>query len=136
VLVLVAVVVSAAMPRLERSIPVAVGVGVSSGFMGAISGIGAPILALLYQHEQPRVLRATLGFIFFLSSIAILLCLHFAGRFGWQETWLGLALVPGYVLGFLVAPPIARLLDRGNSRFAVLFISTLSAIVLIARSFA
>jgi uncharacterized membrane protein YfcA len=136
VLVLVAVVVSAAMPRLERSIPVAVGVGVSSGFMGAISGIGAPILALLYQHEQPRVLRATLGFIFFLSSIAILLCLHFAGRFGWQETWLGLALVPGYVLGFLVAPPIARLLDRGNSRFAVLFISTLSAMVLIARSFA
>ena len=134
VLVLIAVVVSAAMPRLERSVPVAVGAGVSSGFMGAISGIGAPILALLYQHEKPRVLRATLGFIFFLSSIAILVCLHFAGRFGWQETWLGLALVPGYVLGFLVAPPIARLLDRGNSRFAVLFISSLSAIVLIARS--
>jgi uncharacterized membrane protein YfcA len=134
VLVLIAVVVSAAMPRLERSVPVAVGAGVSSGFMGAISGIGAPILALLYQHEKPRVLRATLGFIFFLSSIAILVCLHFAGRFGWQETWLGLALVPGYVLGFLVAPPIARVLDRGNSRFAVLFISSLSAIVLIARS--
>jgi uncharacterized membrane protein YfcA len=134
VLVLIAVAVSAAMPRLERSIPVAVGAGVSSGFMGAISGIGAPILALLYQHEKPRVLRATLGFIFFVSSIAILICLHFAGRFGWQETWLGLALVPGYVLGFLVAPPIARMLDRGNSRFAVLFISSLSAIVLIARS--
>jgi len=135
-LVLIAVVVSAAMPRLERSIPVAVGAGVSSGFMGAISGIGAPILALLYQHEKPRVLRATLGFIFFVSSIAILVCLHFAGRFGWQETWLGLALVPGYVLGFLVAPPIARLLDRANSRFAVLVISSLSAIVLIARSLA
>lgn len=134
VLVLVAVAVSAAMPRLERTVPVAAGAGVLSGFMGAISGIGAPILALIYQHEQPRVLRATLGFIFFLSSIAILICLHFAGRFGWKETWLGLALVPGYILGFLVAPPIARMLDRGNSRFAVLVISTLSAIVLIARS--
>ncbi len=134
VLVLIAVAVSAAMPRLERNIPVAVGAGMSSGFMGAISGIGAPILALLYQHEAPRVLRATLGFIFFLSSIAILICLHFAGRFGWQETWLGLALVPGYVLGFLVAPPIARALDKANSRFAVLVISSLSAIVLIARS--
>jgi len=134
VLVLVAVAVSAAMPRLERNIPVSLGAGVSSGFMGAISGIGAPILALLYQHEPPRVMRATLGFIFFLSSIAILICLHFAGRFGWQETGLGLALVPGYLFGFLVAPPIARALDKANSRFAVLVISSLSAIVLIARS--
>ncbi|HEU5137011.1 MAG TPA: sulfite exporter TauE/SafE family protein [Steroidobacteraceae bacterium] len=134
VLVLVAVAVSAAIPRLRRTVPVAAGAGVLSGFMGAISGIGAPILALIYQHEEPRVLRATLGFIFFLSSIAILVCLHFAGRFGWQETWLGLWLVPGYVIGFLVAPPIARLLDRGNSRSAVLVISSLSAIVLIVRS--
>lgn len=133
-LVLIAVAVSASMPKLPRSVPVSAGAGVLSGFMGAISGIGAPILALIYQHEPPRVLRATLGFIFFLSSIAILVCLHFAGRFGWEETWLGLALVPGYVVGFLVAPPIARVLDRGNSRFAVLLISTLSAIVLIARS--
>jgi uncharacterized protein len=134
VLVLIAVAVSAAMPRLARNLPVVAGAGVSSGFMGAISGIGAPVLALLYQHEEPRVLRATLGFIFFLSSIAILTCLHFAGRFAWEETWLGLALVPGYVIGFLVAPPIARLLDRGNSRFLVLVISSLSALVLIARS--
>ncbi len=134
VLVLIAVAVSASTPRLPRNLPVAVGAGMSSGFMGAISGIGAPILALLYQHETPRVLRATLGFIFFLSSISILICLHFAGRFGWAETWLGLWLVPGYIVGFLVAPPIARLLDRGNSRRAVLIISSLSAVVLIARS--
>ena len=73
VLVLIAVAVSAAMPRLERNLPVVAGSGVLSGFMGAISGIGAPILALLYQHEKPGVLRSTLGFIFFVSSIAILI---------------------------------------------------------------
>jgi hypothetical protein len=43
--------------------------------------------------------------------------------------------MPGYVLGFLVAPPLARRLDRGNSRRAVLIISTLSAVMLIIRSF-
>jgi uncharacterized membrane protein YfcA len=133
-LVLVAVAVSASMPRVERSVPVVAGAGILSGFMGAISGIGAPVLALIYQHERPRALRATLGFIFFVSSIAILVCLHFAGRFGAAELRLGLWLVPGYVLGFLVAPPIARALDRGNSRLAVLVISTLSALVLILRS--
>ena len=136
VLVLVAVAVSAAMPRLKRSLPVAAGAGVSSGFMGAISGIGSPILALIYQHETPRVLRATLGFIFTLSSIAILTGLYFAGRFGWTEVWLGFWLMPGYLLGFFISPPIARALDRGNSRTAVLIISSLSAIVLIARSLA
>jgi uncharacterized membrane protein YfcA len=79
-------------------------------------------------------LRATLGFIFTLSSIAILIGLYFAGRFGWTEAQLGFWLMPGYVLGFVISPPIARALDRGNSRRAVLIISTLSAIGLIARS--
>jgi uncharacterized protein len=133
-LVLIAIAVSVVMPNLQRSKPLVAGGGLLSGFMGAISGIGAPILALLYQHEPPRVLRATLGLIFFISSIAILICLYFAGRFGPHEAWLGLWLVPGYVLGFLVAPPIAVFLDRGNSRRAVLIISTLSAVMLIARS--
>ena len=133
-LVLIAVAVSAMMPRLPRNLPVAAGAGVSAGFMGAISGIGSPILALIYQHETPRVLRATLGFIFTLSSIAILIGLYFAGRFGWTEVGLGFGLMPGYLLGFFVSPPIARALDRGNSRSAVLIISTLSALVLIVRS--
>jgi uncharacterized membrane protein YfcA len=102
--------------------------------MGALSGIGAPILGLIYQYEEPRVIRATLAFIFTLSSVAILTCLHFAGRFGAHEAWLGVWLVPGYVLGFVMAPPLARALDRGSSRYAVLVISTLSALMLIARS--
>jgi hypothetical protein len=119
---------------MQRRGPLLAGGGVLSGFMGALSGIGAPILGLIYQHEEPRVLRATLGFIFTVSSVAILACLHLAGRFGSHEAWLGVCLVPGYVLGYLVAPPLARALDRGRSRHAVLIISTLSALMLIARS--
>jgi uncharacterized protein len=134
-LVLIAVAISVAMPDLRRTTPVVVAGGTFAGFMAAISGIGAPLLALLYQHEPPRVLRATLGMVFTISSTAILVCLHLVGRFGPHEAWLGLLLAPGYVLGFLVAMPVARLLDRGNSRKAVLVISTLSAVMLIVRSF-
>lgn len=133
-LVLVAVAVSVAMPKMERTPTMLVGGGLMSGFMAAISGIGAPILALLYQHESPNRLRATLGAVFTVSSTAILICLYFVGRFGVQEAEWGLLLMPGYILGFLFAPPIARVLDRGNSRTAVLAISTLSAIMLIIRS--
>lgn len=134
-LVLIAVAVSIAMPNMQRTAPVVVAGSTFAGFMAAISGIGAPVLALMYQNEPPRVLRATLGMIFTISSTAILICLHFVGRFGLHEAWLGLWLMPGYVLGFLVAPPLARRLDRGNSRRAVLIISTLSAVMLIIRSF-
>jgi hypothetical protein len=102
--------------------------------MAAISGIGAPVLALLYQNEPPRVLRATLGMVFTISSTAILACLHFVGRFGAHEAWLGLLITPGYVLGFFVAIPMARRLNSGSSRKAVLVISTLSAVMLIVRS--
>jgi uncharacterized membrane protein YfcA len=133
-LVLIAVGISIAMPNMRRETTVVVAGGTFAGFMAAISGIGAPVLALLYQNEPPRVLRATLGMVFTLSSTAILICLHFVGRFGTHEAWLGLLLAPGYVLGFFVAMPIARALDRGNSRKAVLVISTLSAMLLIARS--
>jgi len=133
-LVLIAVAVSVVTPSMQRRKPLLVGGGVLSGFMGASSGIGAPVLGLIYQYEEARVIRATLGFIFTVSSVAILSCLHFAGRFGLHEAWLGVWLVPGYVLGYLVAPPIARALDRGGSRHAVLIISTLSALMLIARS--
>ncbi|HTU65301.1 MAG TPA: sulfite exporter TauE/SafE family protein [Steroidobacteraceae bacterium] len=134
VLVLLAVAVSVAMPNMQRTMPMLVGGGLMSGFMAAISGIGAPILALLYQHETPVRLRATLGAVFTVSSTAILISLYFVGKFGAQEAMWGLLLMPGYILGFLFAPPIARVLDRGNSRAAVLFISTLSAIALIVRS--
>ena len=133
-LVLIAVAISVAMPNMKRNGPVIAASGTFAGFMAALSGIGAPLLALLYQHEEPRVLRATLGMVFTISSTAILICLHFVGRFGLHEAWLGMWLAPGYVVGFLVAQPIARKLNKDNSRRAVLVISTLSAVMLIVRS--
>lgn len=134
VLVLVAVAISVAMPNLKRNGPVIAASGTFAGFMAALSGIGAPLLALLYQNEEPPVLRATLGMVFTISSTAILVCLHFVGRFGLHEAWLGLWLAPGYVAGFVAAQPIARRLNRDSSRRAVLIISTLSAVMLIVRS--
>jgi uncharacterized membrane protein YfcA len=134
VLVLVGVAVSVFATRAPRNIPVAFGAGALSGFMGTISAIGAPVLALLYQHEEGRALRATLGLLFFTSSIVMLVSLHFAGRFGAHEATLGLWLVPAYASGFLFAVPIAKVLDRGRTRIAVLAISCAAAIALIVKS--
>jgi uncharacterized membrane protein YfcA len=60
--------------------------------------------------------------------------LHLGGRFELKELQLGFCLIPGFLIGYFLAAPIARILDRGYSRIAVLIISTVSAIVLIAKS--
>jgi uncharacterized membrane protein YfcA len=133
-LVLLAVAISVFSPKPRRSTPVLLGAGMLSGFMGVISAIGAPILTLLYQHEEGRTLRATLGLLYFCSSVAMLILLHLADRFGPREAMLGLWLVPAFVAGLFAAAPLARFLDRGRTRPAVLVISVLAALTLIARS--
>ena len=133
-LILLAVVVSISGARVEHTRAVVSFAGALSGFMGTTSAIGAPVLALLYQHHPGPVLRATLGLLYLISSIVMLALLHLAGRFGMNELRLGLMLIPGVVAGYLLAGLLARFLDRGYSRMAVLVISTLSAFLLILKS--
>ena len=102
--------------------------------MGATSGAGAPPIALLYQHREGPELRPTLGFVYAASSVIILVFLALFGKFGRTEAGLALLLVPGYVLGYLIAAPLVRVLDRGYSRIAVLLLSTVSAVALLIRS--
>jgi hypothetical protein len=109
-------------------------VGVVAGMMGAASGAGAPPIALLYQHRSGPQLRPTLGFVYTASSVIIVFWLAMVGRFGWQELTLAALLVPGYVLGFLAAKPLARRLDQGWTRVAILVISGGSAVILLIRS--
>jgi uncharacterized membrane protein YfcA len=111
-----------------------VSVGVIAGVMGASSGVGAPPIALLYQHREGPELRPTLAFVYAASSAIILVFLTLFGKFGLRETGLALLLVPGYVLGYLIAAPLAKILDRGYSRVAVLLLSTVSAVALLIRS--
>jgi uncharacterized membrane protein YfcA len=102
--------------------------------MGTISAIGAPVLALCYQGEEGRALRATLGLLYFAGSVAMLVFLHFVGRFGATEAVLGLWLTPAYLAGYFFAAPVARLLDKGHTRTAVLVISCAAALALIIRN--
>ncbi len=133
-LILLAVMVSVSGPRVELTPGTTSVAGALSGFMGTTTAVGAPVLALLYQHHPGPVLRATLGFLYFVSSIVMLILLHLAGRFGTQELRLGLEIVPGVVTGYLIAGYLSPYLDRGYSRVAVLAISTISAGLLIVRS--
>lgn len=105
--------------------------GSLAALLGVSVGIGAPVLALLYQHFPGPALRATLAYIYFISSIIGLVFLHFVDRFGEQEIISGLYLVPGFVAGFILSPRLVRLVDGGYARPLVLTISIAGAVFLI-----
>jgi uncharacterized membrane protein YfcA len=134
IFILFAVALSIKSPRISLTSNGCISAGALSGFLGTSAGVGAPILALLYQHHTGPSLRATLAFLYFTSSLTMLVFLHFAGRFGADELVSGFFLIPGFILGYFLSPIFAKKIDKGLARPAVLVISTVSACLLIMRS--
>jgi hypothetical protein len=134
--ILAAIAISLRAPRFALTSKGYFAAGALSGVMGTSAGIGAPILALVFQHYSGERLRATLAVLYVISSVMMLGFLHLAGRFGEGELTSGLVLVPGFVLGYMASPKVAAMIDRGHARQAVLVVSAASACLLIGRSVA
>lgn len=105
-----------------------------AGTMGASSGIGAPVVAILYQHASGARVRSTLALIYTVASLLILVALAAFGRFGAAEIQAGLALVPGFLVGYWVANRLRSRIDRLASRPVVLGVSAAAAVALLIRS--
>ncbi len=105
-----------------------------AGTMGASSGIGAPVIAILYQHASGARVRSTLALIYTFASLLILVALAVFGRFGGAEMLSGFALMPGFLAGYWVANRLRHRLDQLASRPVVLSVSAAAAIALLIRS--
>jgi len=112
----------------------AIAAGTLSGIMGASSGIGAPLLALLYQNETGARLRGTLAILYTTASVLILLVLAGFNRFWTEEIIAGTYLIPGFILGYLIASRLTARLNDRFTRIAVLLVSASAAAALIWRS--
>lgn len=109
--------------------------GAISGVMGASSGIGAPPLAILYHRHSGAVLRATLAVLYTICSLLIVLMLAAFGDFGSRDALLGLALTPGFFIGYVLGAPLVKVVDRRGVRWIVLLVSAAAAVALIVKSF-
>ena len=108
--------------------------GALSGAMGTSSGIGAPLLALLYQKEKGPRVRATLAVLYTGASILILIILFGFDHFSADDMRSGALLIPGFLIGFWVANHFTAHIDRAGTRVAVLCVSGAAAVALIVRS--
>lgn len=109
--------------------------GTASGFMGTLTSIGAPPMAIVYQDTGGARMRATLNAYFVLGGLISLAALLFAGRFGMQDLQLALFMAPFAFAGLLLSRWGRKLVDRGAIRPIVMTVSSVSAAVLLLRAF-
>jgi uncharacterized membrane protein YfcA len=131
--VLLAVVLSVAGWRVRPTSSTLLMAGAASGFMGTATSIGGPPMALVYQRRSGPELRATLAAYFVVGAAFSLATLSVAGEFDGAGLAQGLWLLPGVLAGYATSGHLARFLDGGHTRTAVLVASASSATVLILR---
>lgn len=131
------VLLAVAMSLLTTTIPVTrrtmLGAGTVSGAMGTATSIGGPPLALLYQHHEGPVLRATLAATFAAGTMLSLVGLAIAGAVAPWHVALAGALFPGTLGGVALSTPLTRRLDAGLLRPAVLVFAAVAAVVAVVR---
>jgi hypothetical protein len=134
-LVLLAVGLSLHRGGLPRSRLVLMGAGLLSGIMGTTAAIGGPAVAVLYQREAGPLVRSTLAGYFIGGAVMSPAALFVVGRLGRAEVELGVAMIPGILLGIAVASPARRWLDRGHTRNAILLVSAAAGLSAVVRGF-
>jgi uncharacterized membrane protein YfcA len=104
--------------------------------MGTATSIGGPPLALLYQHQEGPVLRATLAATFSLGTVLSLAGQVAAGAVAGWHVALAVALFPGTLAGLAASSRLAHRLDGAWLRPAVLAFAAAAAAVAVVRGLA
>jgi hypothetical protein len=133
-LILCAVVISLCGVRIPLSGPSALLAGSLAALMGSTGGMGISVLGFLYQYEDSKGLRATLGFLSFSATLVILAALVVFGKFDRHEAVLGVQLIPGFIFGYVISGKLLTFAQPRYCRGAVLLIATVGAASLILRS--
>lgn len=136
VLVLGAVAMSVAGWHLAKTRATLTTVGLLAGFMGTVSGIGGPPIALVYQRSDGPALRGTLARFFTIGNLISIPTLIVAGRLGRAELPAIAVLVPGALAGYAVSGWLAARLDKRTARPIILSLSTAAAVAVLIRTLA
>ncbi len=107
--------------------------GALSGFSGVTTSMNGPPIALTYQHSPGIQVRGTLSVYFFISNLILIGLFASLGKLDQQALMSGLLLVPGVLLGLWLGRYLTGWLDAGRTRRAVLWVSAVSAVVVMVR---
>jgi uncharacterized membrane protein YfcA len=134
ILVLLAVILSVLARKVSPSPKVLLPAGFVSGYMGTLTSIGAPPMALAYQHGSPATIRSTMAIYFVIGAGLSIATLAWYGRFGREEIVASVIFLPPLFLGFWLSNFVVRRLHHGRVRQIILALCAVASTVLIIKS--
>lgn len=136
VLVLLAVVLSLSGLRFAPTRRSLFWAGIASGYMGTITSVGTPPMAIVYQHSPGAEVRANMSVFLVVGGVVSILSLALFGAFGWGDLLLSAKLLPALVIGTWLSRPVSRRVDKGWMRPAMLVLCAVASAILLARALA
>ncbi len=109
--------------------------GFIAGVMGSMAAVGGQILALLFQNHPLESLKSTLAFLYTLFSTVMLIMFYMFGEFSYTQFISGVYMMPGFIIGFFIAPIFSKYFNPEYSKTVILFMATLGSLILIFKSF-
>lgn len=134
VLVLFAVLLSITAGKISSTPRILMSAGFVSGYMGKLTSIGSPPMALAYQHGSPATIRSTLAMYFVIGAGFSILTLAWYGRFGKEEILASAIFLPPLLAGFWVSNYVVRRIDGAQVRKVILALCALASLILIIKS--
>ena len=132
--ILIAVYFSIKIPTFALTKKISYTGGFIAGIMGASAAVGGKVVALLFQNHPLESLKATLAFLYTLFSIVMLLIFFLFGEFSQSQLISGFYMMPGFIIGFFIAPYFSKYFNPKYSKTVVLLMATVGACILIVQS--
>lgn len=107
--------------------------GAASGYMGTITAVGGPPIALIYQNESGPLMRANMSAFFLFASCSALAALFLAGKLGWLEWHLFSLTWPGVVVGFVASRSMVKRVPLNALRPMVLTIAAAAGLLALGK---
>jgi uncharacterized membrane protein YfcA len=104
--------------------------GFTSGFMGTVTSIGGPPMALVYKDGEPRTVRATVAAFFSVGVVITVAGFVLSGEIGRHELALTGVILPGVLAGLPVSARIGDKMSPDVMRPLILAMCAFSALLL------
>ncbi|MBW4935353.1 sulfite exporter TauE/SafE family protein [Marinobacter sp. F4206] len=133
VLILTGVALSIAGLRPALNAPNSIMAGAASTYMGTITAVGGPPIALIYQNEKGPLVRANMSAFFLMASFLSLAALLFSGYLGLRELQLFGLTFPGVLIGFWLSGRLVSRMPFDGLRPVILAIAAVAGAAALVR---
>ena len=135
-LLLITVYLSAKKWNLKATIKNITIAGACSGFMGTLTGVGGPPMAIVYQNSKTKNVVATLNMFFGIGALFSVIVLTYMDLITFKEVMRCLLLAPAVLLGLIIGrQTYIKNYVNMNLKNLILIVCFVSAVLVLGQAF-